>query len=111
MTNPPFPLTNTPFLHKSTHVCKIPLFVPQRQGFGVIKFCQDDLLGNFESSIKHKQSISNPTKTFTIMKNLSTSKKLMISKQMITNFQNHNFIDFMYSERCNSLTGSTGGMF
>lgn len=111
MTNPPFPLTNTPFLHKSTHVCKIPLFVPHRQGFGVIKFYWADLLGNFESSIKHKQSISNPTKTFTIMKNVSTSKKLTVSKQMIANIQGNNFSDFIRTERCNSLTGDMGGMF
>jgi hypothetical protein len=52
MTKPPFPLTNAPFLYKNTHVCKIPLFVPQWQGFGVIKFSRDDFLDNFESSIK-----------------------------------------------------------
>jgi hypothetical protein len=105
MTNPPFPLTNTPFLHKSTHVCKIPLFVPQRQGFGVIKFCRDDFLDNFESSIKHKQFISNPTKTLTIMKNLSTSKKLTISKQVISSFNSDSYSELMVSAGfCHSIS-------
>jgi hypothetical protein len=103
MTNPPFPLTNTPFLHKSTHVCKIPLFVPQRQGFGVIKFCWSDFLGNFESSIKHKQLISNPTKTFTIMKNLSTSKKLTISKQVIAVMNNDSYSDIFETVKCGTF--------